>query len=185
LSLLTHRRVHDVARRTPRLRDGACRLSERAESRAQELEAEQQLLAAELANARRELEEVEREAEEAAHEEQRRRKHLSEERRTGYSWESDYGVPSLRRQYEEVRTKGRDALLAQRRAAEEKARSAARRAVEARALEPKVRAALAALDAEGRWFAPAGRRSAGPWITTSAYLANARVLCDYLAAVRP
>ena len=38
---------------------------------------------------------------------------------------------------------------------------------------------------EGRWFAPAGRRSAGPWITTSAYLANARVLCDYLAAVRP
>jgi hypothetical protein len=110
---------------------------------------------------------------------------LSEERRTGYSWESDYGVPSLRRQYEEVRTKGRDALLAQRRAAEEKARSAARRAVEARALEPKVRAALAALDAEGRWLAPAGRRSAGPWITTSAYLANARVLCDYLAAVRP
>jgi hypothetical protein len=110
---------------------------------------------------------------------------LSEERRTGYSWESDYGVPALRRQYEEVRTKGRDALLAQRRTAEEKARSAAGRAAEARALEPKVRAALAALDAEGRWLAPAGRRTAGPWITTSAYLTNARVLCDYLAAVRP
>ncbi|MBM3865438.1 MAG: hypothetical protein FJ381_06015 [Verrucomicrobia bacterium] len=110
---------------------------------------------------------------------------LSEERRTGYSWESDYGVPSLRRQYEEVRNLGCDALLAKRRAAEEKARSLAGRAAQARALEPKVRAVLAALDSEGRWLAPAGRRSAGPWITTSAYIANARLLCDYLEAVRP
>ena len=110
---------------------------------------------------------------------------LSEERRTGYSWESDYGVAALRRQYEEVRAQGRDALLARRSSAEEKARSAAGRAAQARTLEPKVRAALAALDAEGRWLAPAGRRTPGPWITTSAYIANARVLCDYLEAVRP
>lgn len=108
---------------------------------------------------------------------------LSEERRTGYSWEGEYGVAGARRQHEEITTRGRDALLARRARAEEQARSPEGRAARARALEGEVRAAIATLDAQGRWLGPAGRRSPGEWITTAAYLARTRVLCDYLEAV--
>jgi hypothetical protein len=109
---------------------------------------------------------------------------LSEERQTGYSWKGDYGVIGARRHYEDVQAAGRAAILARRQAAEEKAKTPAARAARAKTLEPRVRTILAALDAEGRWLGSGGRRSRAEQITTMAYIANLRVLCDYLEAVK-
>jgi hypothetical protein len=109
---------------------------------------------------------------------------LSAERQTGYSWQGDYGVQGARRHYEDVKAAGRDALLAQRAAAAEKARTPAAKAARARALAPRVEAVIARLDAAGRWLGSGGRRSTGEQITTTAFIANLRTLCDYLEAVQ-
>ncbi len=109
---------------------------------------------------------------------------ISPERQTGYSWKGDYGVPAVRRYYEEVKTAGRDGVLAKRRAAEAKAQTPAGRAARARSLEPRVKEILASLDAQGRWLGSGGRRSPGQQITTSAFIQNLRTLCDYVEAVK-
>ena len=77
---------------------------------------------------------------------------LSPERQTGYSWRGTYGVPGAISHYEEVKTAGRAAVLEKRKKAEADAASAKGRAARAQALEPRVRAAIAALDAQGRWI---------------------------------
>lgn len=109
---------------------------------------------------------------------------LSPERQTGYSWKGAYGLPGVFAYYDEVKSAGRDAILAQRKAAEEKAATAEGRARRARALEPRVRAAIDALDAQGRWLGGGGRRSPSPQITTDLFIANLRVLSDYVKATR-
>jgi PelA/Pel-15E family pectate lyase len=109
---------------------------------------------------------------------------LSEERQTGYSWKGEYGVVGAIRYYEEVKSAGRAAILAQRRAAEEKAKLPKAQAARAKALEPRVRAAIAALDAQGRWLGSGGKRASGPQITTTGFLANLRLLADYLEAAK-
>lgn len=110
---------------------------------------------------------------------------LSAERQTGYSWKSNYGVTAAIAHYEEVKAAGRDGVLAKRQAAAEKAKTPAAKAARAKALEPRVRAVVAALDAQGRWLA-AGRRGGGgePGISTMVFEQNARLLCDYLEAVK-
>ncbi len=109
---------------------------------------------------------------------------LSPERQTGYSWQGDYGLPAVFRYYAEVKAKGRSALLAERAAAAEKARTPKAKASRAKALEPRVQAAITALDAQGRWLGSGGKRVSGEHITTAAFIANLRTLSDYLAAVQ-
>jgi hypothetical protein len=104
---------------------------------------------------------------------------LTPERQTGYSWKGSYGVPATLAFYDEVTTTGREAMLAKRKAAE--APTEKQRASRAKALEPRVRAAVAALDAQGRWLAPV---KTVPSIRTETYVANMRTLCDYLEAVK-
>jgi hypothetical protein len=109
---------------------------------------------------------------------------LSEERRTGYSWQSSYGIPAVMSYYEDVKSSGRAAILARRQAAEEKAKTSKERATRAKTLEPRVRNAIASLDAEGRWMGFGGRRVRGEQITTGAFIMNLRTICDYLEAIK-
>jgi PelA/Pel-15E family pectate lyase len=118
---------------------------------------------------------------------------LTPERQTGYSWKAAYGAPAVFAYYEQVKREGRDAILAQRQAAATKAKSAAGKAARVKALEPEVRRVIAALNPEGRWLSPARRPMAGAVvgeggraeeIRTDVFIANLRVLSDYLAALR-
>ena len=109
---------------------------------------------------------------------------LSPERQTGYSWKGAYGIPEAIRYYDEVKSAGRDAILAKRKAAEAKADSASGKAARAKALEPAVRRAIESIDAEGRWLGSGGRRTSGNQITTGAFIANLRTLADYVEAVK-
>ena len=104
---------------------------------------------------------------------------LSPERQTGYSWKSSYGVPGVIAYYEEVKAAGRTAILAQRKAAE--SAKSKQKASRAKSLEPRVRAAVAALDAQGRWMTD--YRGAVN-IRTETFVSNLRVLCDYLEAMK-
>ena len=102
---------------------------------------------------------------------------LTLERQTGYAWKGAFGVPAAIAQAEAALTLGREALLARRDAAAQP-EDPAKRIAE---LTPRVRAAIDALRAEGWWLATVNE---APAITTSAYIANASLLCDYLDAVR-
>lgn len=102
---------------------------------------------------------------------------LSPERQTGYSWKGSYGVPAVIAFYEQVKSAGREAMMAKRKAAETPTEK--QRASRAKALEPRVRAAIASLDAQGRWIA-AGK--GGDAIRTETFVANMRTLSDYLEA---
>lgn len=109
---------------------------------------------------------------------------LTPERQTGYSWKSSYGLPGIFSYYEEVKAAGRSAILAQRRKAEADTKTAKGKAARAKALEPRVRAAIETLDPQGRWLSSGGRKAPGQHITTTAYIANLRTLADYLEAVK-
>ena len=110
---------------------------------------------------------------------------LSPERQTGYSWKSSYGMPAVFSYYEEVKSAGRTAILAKRKAVEAKAKTAAGKASRAKALEPAVRRAIDSLDAQGRWIGAAGRKAGGqPQITTQAFILNMRALADYVEAAK-
>jgi hypothetical protein len=95
---------------------------------------------------------------------------ISEERRTGYSWQGSAGAGAIA-YYEAVRKAGRDAYLKRR----QRDDAAAKRS--ASSLESGVREIIASLDAEGRWL----NRDR---IETRLFIRNAGVLCDYLKAAQ-
>lgn len=105
---------------------------------------------------------------------------LSPERQTGYSWSGTYSVPAAIASYDEVKTSGRTAILERLTAAETP--TSKQKAARARALEPRVRAAIESLDAQGYWITPV---KSVPMISTATFAANLRTLSDYLAAVQP
>ena len=109
---------------------------------------------------------------------------LSPERQTGYSWKGAYGIPGAISFYEEVKAMGRTAILEKRKTDEAKAKSAEGRQARAKALEPRVREIIAALDDQGRWMGGGGRKATGPQITTNAFIMNLRALADYVEAVK-
>jgi hypothetical protein len=109
---------------------------------------------------------------------------LSPERQTGYSWKSNYGVTGAIAYYDEVKAAGRDAILAKRKSAAEKAKTPAAKAARAKALEARVRTVIGSLDAQGRWLATNRRGGAEPGISTMLFEQNARLLCDYLEAAK-
>lgn len=104
---------------------------------------------------------------------------LSPERQTGYSWMGSYGVPTAIALYEQVTKDGREAVVAKRKAAATPTDKP--RASRAKALEPRVRAAVAALNAQGRWMS-AGK--GGESIRTEVFVTNMRTLCEYVEAVK-
>jgi len=106
---------------------------------------------------------------------------LSPERQTGYSWKGAYGMPAVFRYYDEVKAAGRTATLEQRKAVEAKAKSAEGKASRAKSLEPRVRAAINSLDAQGRWIA---KYRGADQIRTDTFITNVRALADYVEAVK-
>jgi hypothetical protein len=107
---------------------------------------------------------------------------LSPERRSGYSWRGAYGIQSAINYYDEVKALGREKILTKRNEAEAKAASAKGRASHAKKLEPRARAAIAALDAQGRWLAKS--RNGAEQIRTELFIVNMRVLADYVEAAK-
>lgn len=106
---------------------------------------------------------------------------LSPERRTGYNWRNHFHVPAVLEYYDEVSRLGREEVLARRKASEERAKTPGKRAARARGLEDRVRAAIASLDSDGRWIT---EYRGTPQIRTDTFIANARLIADYLEAVR-
>jgi hypothetical protein len=106
---------------------------------------------------------------------------LTPERQTGYSWRGAYGIPSAISYYEEVKAAGRAKILEKRKTAEANAASAKGKAARAKALEPRVRAAVAALDTNGRWLV---KYRGTDQIRTDAFITNLRTLADYVDAVK-
>lgn len=106
---------------------------------------------------------------------------LTPERQTGYSWKGAYGIPAAISYYEEVKTSGRATILEKRKAAEANAASAKGKADRAKALAPRVRAAISALDEQGRWIM---KFRGADQIRTDTFITNVRILADYIDAVK-
>jgi hypothetical protein len=102
---------------------------------------------------------------------------LTLERQTGYAWKGAFGVPAAMAQAQAALTLGREGLLARRDTAAQPGDPAKRIAEFA----PRVRAAIDTLSADGWWLATVG---GAPAITTATYIANVRLLCDYLETLR-
>lgn len=90
---------------------------------------------------------------------------ISAERQRGYAWEGSFGVPETIARYEAVRADGREAFLAKQK----------QRSTGSRPSPRNVASLLAAQDAQGRWLS-------NDWIETRRFIANMRVLTDYLRA---
>jgi PelA/Pel-15E family pectate lyase len=109
-------------------------------------------------------------------------KYRVEEGKPGYSWRGTYGVAEAIAYYEEVKREGHEAIRARRRDAEAQAATPAGKAARRSALEPGVRAAIAALDADGRWVVDDRGK---PMIRTGTFIANLRILSDYIEVTKP
>ena len=103
---------------------------------------------------------------------------LSPERRTGYGWQGGFGVAGAVAYYENVTKAGRAAWLDRKETAPPTGRQGT---AGAQSLEPRVRAVLAALDAQSRWIA---RSRGAERIQTRLFIEHLGVLCDYLEATR-
>lgn len=104
---------------------------------------------------------------------------LSPERRGGYAWQGSFGVADTIRAYEILRDGGRGAALAKRAPPSRESR-----AKRARALGPKVRAALASLDGRGIWLT-APERGDGAIADMKLVVRQLALLAEYLAATAP
>jgi hypothetical protein len=108
---------------------------------------------------------------------------ISEERRRGYGWEGSFGVTAAIKAY-------RRALESEPPARATSGPTTEERAARARALEPRVREVIAALDGEGRWITRSrgSEKSKGlefaDRIETTAFITNLNLLTAYLDAAR-
>ncbi len=94
---------------------------------------------------------------------------ISEERRTGYSWQGSYGIPETRKRFDELRRLGRAGLSGQESAAQPDDASAAG----GESLPAQVEKVLSSLDDAGRWIE-------NNRITCQAFVRNFGLLCRYL-----
>jgi hypothetical protein len=90
---------------------------------------------------------------------------ISAERQRGYAWEGSFGIPEAIARYEAVRADGREAFLAKQK----------QRSTGSRPSPRNVASILTAQDTQGRWLS-------NDWIETRRFIANMRVLTDYLRA---
>jgi PelA/Pel-15E family pectate lyase len=99
---------------------------------------------------------------------------ISDKERNSYGWQGEMGVCGAIAYYEQVKAKGRDQILAER-----KKRSRAdtvSRKREAQTLEPAVRKVIAALDERGCW-------TSGDMIRIHTFVRNMNLLCRYLESL--
>jgi PelA/Pel-15E family pectate lyase len=101
---------------------------------------------------------------------------LSPERQTGYSWSGAYGVPEAIALYDTVTKVGRDTVLERRKPS----RGPASKGTFEQATQ-RAQAAIAALDAQGRWIAT---EKGAPAITMANFSVQMRTLCMYLEVVK-
>lgn len=110
---------------------------------------------------------------------------ISEERQKGYSWKGAYGVPGAIAHFDEVRQRGREAMLAK---LNGKGLTSAQRAARAKSLEPRVQAAIAALDEQGRWVTKGDLKKRdfdfSDRIETATFIRHIGLLSDYLEAAQ-
>lgn len=110
---------------------------------------------------------------------------ISEERRTHYGWQGDFGLGRFKRNYEKLQKLGRDKLLAAR---EPKVMSEKEKLKRLQALDGDVAKVIAAQDERGRWVTGGRLKDRGyefdQRIETSVFIANARVLSSYLQLAR-
>ena len=104
---------------------------------------------------------------------------------THYSFQSSYGVESMIRYYKAVKKAGRVAWLVSQKS---KPLTAAHRTARARGMEKKVRAIVAAQDAQGRWITRTKLETRGmkfgSRIETREFIQNIGVLSEYLSLLR-
>ncbi|HIE52026.1 MAG TPA: hypothetical protein EYP85_09730 [Armatimonadetes bacterium] len=89
--------------------------------------------------------------------------------RPGYSWKGSYGIPGVIALYQKVKQLGREQYLAQ----QQQPLSAEARRARLRALEPQVRAIVAAQDDHARWVE-------NGWINCSTFIRHLERLSEYL-----
>jgi hypothetical protein len=110
---------------------------------------------------------------------------ISEERRTGYGWQGNYGFPSFKAQYERTQQEGREKTLARR---QSRPLSPKEKDGRMKSLAPQVEKVIAALDAQGRWITRAkprkGEFQSSEWVETSVFIANVETLAKYLELTR-
>jgi hypothetical protein len=110
---------------------------------------------------------------------------ISEERRTGYGWQGDYGFPEFKKRYERLQSEGREKADARK---ESRALSEKEKASRMKKLAPEIEKIIAALDSSGRWIEKGKPKKGGylssEWIETSVFNANVAKLSEYLALTR-
>ncbi len=94
---------------------------------------------------------------------------ISAERASGYGWEGNYGVESIKKLYEQVRKEGREAYLAAQKKKDAVSDS------RLRSLESSAKSVIASQDEQGRWI-QSNR------IRMRDFVKNMEILSDYLAA---
>lgn len=110
---------------------------------------------------------------------------ISEERRTGYGWQGDFGFPAFKAKYERAQAEGRNKTLARR---QERPNSEKEKISRMKKLAPEVEGIIAALDEKGRWLTKRkpkkGEYVSNEWIETDVFIANVRKLAEYLETAR-
>jgi len=103
---------------------------------------------------------------------------LSEERRTGYSWESGYGVADLITYYENVKNTGREKWLKANPPVTEVEKRMTNQQNTGN-LESEVEKIINSMDDQNRWV-QSYPEDGKEWISTSDYIRNMNVLCKYV-----
>ena len=106
---------------------------------------------------------------------------ISEERRTHYGWQGNYGLPRFQRNYAKFQKVGREKLLAAREPRELSAREQAKRM---KSMEGAVRRVIQAQDEQGRWITK-GRLKDRNYdfddrVETRIFIENIRLLASYI-----
>lgn len=111
---------------------------------------------------------------------------ISEERRTGYSWQSSYGIPGAIEFYKRAREIGLEAKDPQLPAVLDTPKARQKRAD---SLASKAAAAIGALDGQGRWLReqklPKGDGTIHKFIASGDFVANMRLLAEYADLTKP
>jgi len=106
---------------------------------------------------------------------------ISEERRNGYGWQGDYGLPRFKRNYAKFQKVGREKLLAARQPREMSAREKTKRM---KSMANDVRRAIDQQDREGRWVTKeklkARNYEFGDRVEMRTFIENIRRLANYI-----
>ncbi|MDP2981790.1 MAG: pectate lyase [Candidatus Latescibacter sp.] len=104
---------------------------------------------------------------------------ISEERRTGYSWQSGFGIPGAIQEYRDLMEQGIDRFRANR----SKPLTTAEKKKRLEDLAPRTAAAIGALDERGRWIEKGAGKNTG-MISCISFVRNMNILIWYIELVK-